>query len=354
MDQIACNDGLMNNNVVSKAGGIGIVRAIFRPAVLFLAALMLVGVFDSADAQSRQVHRIGILSNAPKTNKQIVERLSQFRDELQQLGHVEGRNVEFHYRYPSSMSRRAKEQIVLAKELINLEPDVIFTWSSPATDSIHQATRTIPVVVGVSVDRFVNNFGRPGGNITGLSSQQQDVIGKQLQIFHETISGLKKVGLLWEPGHAAHSSVVKEVRRAATSLGLELFVVPASDPTSFGPAFDKMKKENVDGVLILRGGLFVNSRPQLSDLANKHGIPSMFGHPSEARTGGLISYGTNVEALFRRAAHYVDKILKGAKPRDLPVERPTKFVLTVNLKTAKKLGISIPPTILLRANEVIE
>ena len=148
--------------------------------------------------------------------------------------------------------------------------------------------------------------------------------------------------------------MVKEAIRAARILGVTLVAVPAANPESFGPAFRKMKDENVDGVLILRGGLFVNSRPVLSNLANKHRIPSMFGHPSEAREGGLMAYGTNVDALFRRAAHYVDKILKGASPSDLPVEQPKTFDLVINLKTANELGISIPSTLLLQANEVIE
>ena len=331
------------------------VTVIFRRTTLLLVALTLIGVVDPAVAQrTGKVYRIGILANAPKTNKAIRARLGQFRGELRRLGYVAGRNVEFYYRYPSSMSRRAKELAVLAKKLAALKPDVIFTFSSPATDCVHRATRTIPVVVGVSVDRFVKNIGRPEGNITGLSSQQKDVIGKQLQMFRETIPGLKKVALLWDPGHAGHPPVVKEARRAAKALGLSLLVVPAANRAAFGPAFDKMERANVGGVVILRGGLFVTSRPQLSDLANKHGIPSMFGHPAEAQAGGLMSYGTNVDALFRRAAHYVDKILKGAKPRDLPVERPTQFDLVLNKKTARKLGISFPRSILLRASQVVE
>jgi putative ABC transport system substrate-binding protein len=308
----------------------------------------------TAAQQTDKIHRVGILSNAPQTNKALEERLNQFVDELGLLGYVTGRNVEFYVRHPSSMANRAVEEPILAKELVALKPDVIFTFSSPASDAVHRATRTIPVVVAVSVDRFVKNISRPEGNITGLSSQQKDVIGKQLQVFREALPGMKKIGVLWEPTHQAHSAVVKEARRAAQVLGVTLVVVPAANPASFGPAFEKMKDQNVDGVLILRGGLFVNSRPTLSNLANKSRIPSMFGHPSEARAGGLMAYGTNVEALFRRAAHYVDKILKGASPSDLPVEQPTKFDLVINLKTAKKLGISIPPTLMVQANEVIE
>lgn len=331
-------------------------KVFIRLRSAFLSGLIILFTLTQPTAaqQTDKIHRVGILSNAPQTNKAIVERINQFRDELSLLGYETGRNIEFNIRYPSSMTSREVELPLLANELAALKPDVIFTFSSPASDSVHKATRTIPVVIGVSVDRFVKNISRPEGNITGLSSQGKDVIGKQLQVFREALPGMKKIGLLWEPTHQAHSAMVKEARRAAQVLGVTLVVVPAANPEAFGPAFEKMKDENVDGVVILRGGLFVNSRPTLSNLANKHRMPSMFGHPSEARAGGLMTYGTKVEALFRRAAHYVDKILKGASPSDLPVEQPTKFDLVINLKTAKKLEMSIPPTLMVQANEVIE
>lgn len=326
-----------------------------KPIVIIATAFIILISTFSAEAQPKtKMHRIGVLSNAPKSNKAVSERIAQFRDELRKLGYVDGRNAEFHYRYPTSTSGRAAQQAVLAQELVALKPDVIFTFSSPATDSVQSTTRTIPVVVGVGVDRFVKDFSHPSGNITGLSSNSKDLIGKQLQIFRETLPNLKKVAVLWNPEHRAHPAFVKETKRAAATLGLQLVTVPAAKPAAFAAAFQRMSEEKVDGVLILRGGMFVSLRPRLSNLANVHGIPSMFGHPSEAQAGGLMSYGTNVEALFRRAATYVDKILKGAKPADLPAEWPTKFNLVINLKTAKKLGLVVPPSILLRANDVIE
>ena len=321
---------------------------------IILSVLSCVIALSAMAQQPDKVYRIGILSNAPESNTTIAKRIDQFRNELRMLGYVDGTNIEFSYRYPSTMARREVEQPALAKELVALKPDVIFTFSSPASDAVQMATRTIPVVVGVSVDRFVKDISHPQGNFTGLSSRPKDVVGKQLDIFREAVPGLKKVAVLWNPEHRGHPPVVKEVKRAAEILGIKLSIIPAARPADFAPAFERIAEQRVDGVLILRGGLFVNSRPQLLDLANKYRIPSMFGHPSEARAGGLMSYGTNVEALFRRAAHYVDRILKGAKPAELPVEQPTTFDLVINLKTAKALGHVFPRSILLHANEVIE
>lgn len=326
-----------------------------KQTFLLGAVLLAVSMTSNAPAMAAdQKFRVGILSNAPQSVKVMEKRLGDFRKGLLDLGYVEGRNVEFHNRYPATMANRAVQQAVLAKELVALNPHVIFTFSSPATDSVQKATRTIPIVVGVSVDRFVNDFSRPDGNITGLSSNSVGVLGKQLQIFREAVPKLHRVAVLWNPQHRAHKPSMEKAKEAAATLGLTLVPVAAAKPSSFAEAFQTMAESKVDGVLILRGGMFVNSRPKLSDLANKFGIPSMFGHPVEAKAGGLISYGTNVSALFRRAAHYVDKILKGAKPSDLPVERPTQFDLVINARTAQKLGLSVPPTLLLRATEVIE
>ena len=210
------------------------------------------------------------------------------------------------------------------------------------------------MVVGVGVDGVVKDFTHPSGNITGLSSMSEDLVGKQLQILREAIPGLTKVAVLWDPQSGTHRHEVERAKRAAAALGMTLVPVAAGKPAAFAPAFKTMVKDGVDGVVVLRDGLFVNSRPRLSNLATAHGIPSMFGHPAEAESGGLMAYGTNLDALFRRAAIYVDKILRGATPSELPVERPTKFDLIINLKTAKALGITVPRTILLRADKVIQ
>lgn len=322
--------------------------------ILASVACLLFVWSPSVAQQPAKLYRIGILSNVPQSNETETARLRLFLDELRRLGYVAGRNVEFLDRYPSSMSRQAAELPFLAKQLVALQPDVIFTWSWPAIGSVHSATRTIPVVVGVGVEGIVKDFSHPIGNITGLSSMAIDLVGKQLQIFREALPGLNKVALLWNPENRGHPAMAESARRAAKTLGMTLILVPAGKPAAFVPAFEKMAEERVGGVLILRDGLFVNSRPQLSDLASQHRIPAMFGHPVEAQAGGLMAYGTNVDALFRRAATYVDKILKGAKPADLPVEQPARFELVVNVKTARAIGISIPSTILARADEVIE
>jgi putative ABC transport system substrate-binding protein len=318
-------------------------------------AFAILAVHHPAHAQQAgKVYRIGILSNFPKSNTAIRPRIEAFRQGLRDLGYLEGRNVTFDYRYPETMSGREARLAKLAAELVELNPDVIFTFSSPAGDAAKNATRTIPIIFGVSVDRHVANFSRPGGNITGLSSISKDLIGKQLQTFRETVPGLNKVAVLWNPEHRSHAAVVERTKTAAAVLGLNLVAIDADSVAALPGAFERMIARKVQGVLILRGGMFVTLRPRISDIANRLGLPTMFGHPSEAEAGGLMAYGTNTGALFRRAASYVDKILKGAKPADLPVERPTRFDLVINLKTAKALGIKIPRAILLRADKVIE
>ena len=330
-------------------------RAKTLTAIIFIGTCLLFAPLPCAAQQAEKTYRIGILSNAPESYEIARELISQFRDGLRSLGYVAGRNVEFLYRYPSSMAGRKVRLPLLAKALAALKPDVIFTFGWPAIGSAQKATRTIPVVVGVGLNpTVVKDFSHPGANITGLSSMAEHLVGKQLQIFREAVPGLKKVALLWNSQNRNHPRDVEDARRAAHALGMTLFPVPAGKPAGFAPAFEKMADERVGGVIILRDGLFVNSRPQLSNLATRHRIPSMFGHPSEAEDGGLMAYGTNLNALFRRAATYVDKILKGAKPSELPVEQPTQFELVVNLRTAKALGITVPPSILLRADKVIE
>jgi putative ABC transport system substrate-binding protein len=297
---------------------------------------------------------IGVLANVPKSVINMRGRFEAFRQGLRELGYVEGRNVVFQFRYPRTISGRVAELTRLASELVRMRPHVIFTHSSPATDVLRKATRTIPIVVGVGVDRHVASYSHPGGNITGLSSIAQNLLGKQLQIFREAFPRMTRVAILWNPDHRSHAANVKKAKRASTILGLDLIPVGLTDGKSLNAAFDLMLAEKVQGVLILRGGMLVNLRPRISDKATAMALPTMFGHPSEARAGGLLAYGTNVTAMYRRAATYVDKILKGAKAGDLPVERPTKFDMIVNLKTARKLGVTIPSSILLRADEVIE
>jgi putative ABC transport system substrate-binding protein len=301
---------------------------------------LLIALFiaPTAAQPAGKVYRIGILSNVPRANLGIKPRIAAFIHGLRDLGYVEGRNVSFEYRFPNSMKNRLPQLTKLAAELVRLKVDIIFTHSSPAGQAVKIATKDnpIPVVIGVGVDRHVASLRRPGGNITGLSSIAPDLVGKQLQIFKETLPGLTRLAVLRNPAHRGHPAAIQSAMVAAKALGLELSVVDATNATAIPEAFRTMVAKKSDGVLVLRGGMLVNLRPRISDEANKVGIPTMFGHPVEAQAGGLMSYGTSVDALYRRAATYVDKILKGAKPADLPV------------------GITFPPSILLRADEVIE
>jgi len=321
--------------------------------IVIATATVTFGVAAQPQAAGK-VYRIGILSNVPKSNAGIRPRYKAFIQGLRDLGYVEGRNVVFLYRFPRSMSGRETQLARLATELVKLKPDVIFTFSSPATDMAVRATHTIPIVVGVAVNRHVANYRHPGGNVTGLSSSAGDLVPKQLQLFQEAVPGLKKVAVMWNPDHHSHADNVKKAQTAAPALGLEIVPVGVTTKSALPRAFNRMIAEKVQGLLVLRGGVLVNIRPHISDHANKLGIPTMFGHPVEARAGGLMSYGVSVRRMFRQAATYVDKILKGARPADLPVERPTKLDLVLNLKTAKRLHITFPRSILLRADEVIE
>ena len=226
--------------------------------------------------------------------------------------------------------------------------------AQPAPDAALKATRTIPIVVAVGANTVVANLNRPGGNVTGLTSMASDLVGKQLELFKEALPGLSRVAVLWNPNHRAHPIGVRSAEVAARALGLQIVVIDVGSAAALDGVFRRMVAERVGGVLVMRGSLFIRNRKRIADLAVKARLPVMFGHGFEAESGGLMAYGPDVLALFRRAATYVDKILKGAKPADLPMERPGEFVLAVNLKTAKKIGITIPPEVLLRATKVFK
>jgi len=314
------------------------------------ASALLVSAGVSNGQQAPKLPRIGFLSHT--TLSKIAVRFEAFRQGLRDLGYEEGRNVTIAFRSSEGHNERLP---AIAAGLVRENVDVIVTTGSPAPQAARAATGTIPIVVVVGVDRHVASLRRPGGNITGLSSIAAHLVPKQLEILKETISDLTRVALLWNTTHRGHPRNVKQAKQAAPSLRLDLVSVGVSKVSDFPDAFRRMAAEGVGAVVISRGGLFVRNRTSLAALAGAAGLPTMFGHPVEAREdGALLAYGTMLNALFRRAATYVDKILKGADPGELPVERPTHFALVVNLKTAKALGITVPASILLRATEVIE
>lgn len=325
-----------------------------RAALLILLTLGVLLVPLVADAQQpANTPRIGFL--AAVSLIALSDRVEAFRQGLRVLGYVEGQTITIEYRSAEGKYDRLP---ALAAELVRKQVDVIVTAGPPAPDAALKTTRTIPIVVAVGADSLVAggiaSYARPGGNVTGLTSSARDLTGKQLALLREVVPRLSRVAVLRDPAHPGHAPAVQHAREAARALGLQLVVIDVQSPAALDGAFRRMAAEGVEGALVLRGGLFVRLREALTGRAVQAAVPTMFGHPEDAEAGGLISYGTDAVDLYRRAATYVDRILRGAKPADLPVEQPTKFELVINLKTAKTLGLTIPPSLLLRADEVIE
>ncbi len=322
---------------------------------LVAAFAILFSAYTVHAQQEEKVHRIGFLDTSSPA------RIEAFRQELRRLGYVEGRNLEIEfrkYRYSKRKTDRPTDLAALAADLVRQKVDVIVCSGPISPRAAMSATRTILIVVAVTGDFVTQGLAaslrRPGGNVTGLTAMGADVIGKQLEFFKETVPGLSWVAVLRNPGNRSHSLVVRQAEEAAKALGLRLTIVDMHGSDELQGIFRRLVADGIDGLLILRDGKLIKLRSRISDLAREARLPTMFGHPVEAAAGGLMSYGTNVNALFRRAASYVDKILKGANPAELPIQRPTTFSLVVNLKTAKALGITFPHSILLRANRVIE
>jgi putative ABC transport system substrate-binding protein len=307
----------------------------------------------AAEGQPGKVHRIGYLSSGPSTSNLY---RGAFQQNLRELGWVEGQNIVTDYRFAEGRLDRLPD---LAAELVRLKVDVIVASPTPAAVAAKNATGTIPIVawglgdpVGLGL---VASLARPGGNITGVSySVGMDTFGKGLELLREAIPNVRRVAVLSNPANPAHPLAIDNVKRAARSLGVQLQLFEARGLNEFDAAFAAMAKERVAAVLVLADGVFVFQRAPLAELAVKNRLPSMHGTRENAEAGGFMSYGpSNLDAL-RRAASFVDKILKGAKPADLPIEQPTKFELVINLKTAKALGLTIPPSLLQRADQAIE
>ena len=321
--------------------------------VTALATLtILAAVGPAAAQQAGKIPTIGYLhpGSISKSSGTVF-----FLQRLRDLGYVEGRNITILRRFANGQHDRLPE---MAADLVGRKVDILFVCCQPALDVARKATSTIPIVVGVSANYvaqgLVESLRRPGGNITGLSSITGDLIGKQLQLFKEAVPRLSSVAILWHRHLLFHRIDKERAQEAAKTLGLQLVPIGLNNEGDFPAAFRQIENAGVDGIFVLRGSIFNQNRKRVTTFANQAALPSMFGHRQEAEAGGLMAYGTNVVALFGRAASYVDKILKGAKPGDIPIEQPTKFDFVLNLKTAKTLGITIPPLILLRATKVIE
>jgi putative ABC transport system substrate-binding protein len=324
-------------------------------AAIFVVALLAVPLAANAQPAGK-VYRLGYLSTGSPTAT-YVRPLEAFREGLRELGWVEGRNLVIEYRFAEGRTDRLPG---LAEELVGLKVDVIAAGPTPATMAARNATRTIPIV-GMGLTEpvaigLVASLARPGGNVTGVTySADTAIFGKQLELLKEVVPKVRRVAALTNPtGTPAHSLMLSNVQVAARSLGLELQVHEAREPGAFDGAFAAMVKERAAALWVFGDPMFFLHRARLADLSLKNRLPSMSTQWQWVEAGGLMSYGPSLPDLWRRGATYVDKLLRGAKPADLPIEQPTKFELVINLKTAKALGLTIPPSLLQRADEVIQ
>ena len=326
---------------------------IIRAAFIAALALGLLIAPLTADAQPEKIGRIGYLGPSPSSGGL----LQAFREGLLELGYIEGKNIAIEYRYTALAGDIDERLPLLAAELVRLKPDVLVVSITVAALATGNATTTIPIVM-VNVDDpvgsgLIASLARPGGNVTGLSRLTPELIGKNLELLKEAVPRAVRVAVLSNPRNPLHPELVRNAKLAARSLGVQLKIVEAGAPKELEGAFSTMAGERMSALLVLADGMFYVNRTRIADLALRNRLPSMFGSGDLARAGGLMAYAPRSGDNYRRAATYVDKILKGAKPADLPVEQPTKFELVINLKTAKALGLTIPPSVLLRADEMI-
>jgi putative ABC transport system substrate-binding protein len=320
-------------------------------ALLYLALLAAPLV---AEAQpGGKVARIGFLETGSLSAN--LRGRGSFQERLRELGYIEGRNVAFESR---GADGKVDKLAGLATELIGLKVDVIVTVGSEAVLAAKQATSTIPIVMAIVSDPvglgIIASLARPGGNITGVTDLDIEQIGKRLELLKELVPGLSRVALVWKTGHPKEQEALREAEAAARSLGIRLQRVGVRDPNEFQGAFSAMAREHVGAFLVVADTMFSTHRVHLVGLAAKGRLPAIFWRREFVEAGGLMSYGSSYSEQYRHAATYVDKILRGAKPADLPVEQPTKFELVISLKTAMALGLTIPPSVLARADEVIE
>jgi putative ABC transport system substrate-binding protein len=323
---------------------ISLLPAVFLPAVSVIGA-----------QQPKKVTRIGYLSGGDPAREST--RSEPFRLALSELGYIEGRNIAIEYRYSEGKQDRLPE---LAAELVRLKVDIIVLLGGVAVRAAMNTTKTIPIVMmGISADPvelgLVESLARPGGNVTGLTTLSRELGGKRLELLKEAVPKVARVAVLYEAGIPAAVLEVKEdLPVAARALGLTVRSWEVRDAGGFEKVFAALNRERPDGLYVTTGPLMTANVKRIAGLALKSRLPSVYGSREAVDAGGLMSYDADVADSYRRVAYYVDKILKGAKPADLPVEQPTKFDLVINLKTANQIGVTIPPSILVRADKVIK
>jgi putative ABC transport system substrate-binding protein len=324
-----------------------------RRFVLTSLAGVLVAPLAAAAQRAGQMSRIGWLSNASPTGLNTESDI--FRQAFRDLGYVEDRNIVLEFRWTEEVSDRLS---ILATELVDRHMDVIVAVGPPAIRATKKATAVIPIVMMTSGDPvgagFVANLARPGGNVTGLSFLGEELSGKLLQLLKEAMPKVSRVAVLWNPTNGAHSGYWKDLRTAAQTFGIELQSLELRRPDELDLTLAQPTRGHADALLMLLDPIFTANARRIADIAIKNRLPTIYGLRRLADAGGLMAYGPSTAEGVRLAASYVDKILKGAKPADLPVEQLTRFELVINLKTAKALGLTIPPSLLLRADQVIE
>jgi putative ABC transport system substrate-binding protein len=327
---------------------------ITRRNMLFAGGIGLVVTHRLSHGQpAATIRRVGWLSTGSETS--AANLYAAFIQGMRDLGWLEGKNVEYRFVYADGDVNRLD---ALASELIRQKVDVIVVGNAPTTRALQRATKTIPIVMGSVANAvgagFVASLAKPGGNITGITTQQDEVLGKLIGILHEIAPGARRVAIVLNETNPVHPVYWAAAQSACASLDLVALRIVASAPAQLGAAVGEIVRQRSQAVVVVADAVYITERVKLQELMQATRLPVAYGWREHVVAGGLLSYGADLAATFRHVAKYVDKILKGAKPADLPVEQPTKFELIINLKTAKALGLTIPQAMLLRADEVIQ
>jgi ABC-type uncharacterized transport system substrate-binding protein len=321
-------------------------------SILFVVVMLAVSVIADAQ-QPKKISRIGYIGSS--ASEQTATNTNAFRERLRELGYIEGQNITIEYRYFEGKIDRLPE---LAAELNRLNCDVIVTTGTEAAAAAKKVIKTLPVVMAFSGDAvrlgIVADLAHPGGNITGLTSINAELSGKRLELLKDVVPGLSRVALLWSAGNVNMEYLLRETESVARSLRVGVQFLEVKGPDDFERAFRTTTRDRAEAIMLSGGGFFAAHQKRIVDLATKSRLPAVYPNIQYVEAGGLMSYAEDRIYMFRRAADYVDKILKGAKPADLSVERPKRFDLVINLKTAKQIGLTIPQSVLYRADKVIK
>ena len=326
-----------------------------RRRFLLSSGSLLVAPFAAVAQQTGKVRRIGVLTSLAKADREVQSQMAAFVRVLQELGWKDGSNLRIDYRYGEGDSTRAPR---LARELLDLRPDVIFASGTPAATAIRQQTLSIPIVFVQVPDPvaagFVTNLARPNGNITGFTNFEFSIGGKWLQAIKECAPKVDRAAVVFDPRNPTWTAYLRAIEASAPNFGLKLTPAGARDAVELDRAIESFARSPNGALVVLPSPVTIGYRELIISLAARHHLPVIYPYHYFTASGGLMSYGIDLPDLYRRAASYVDRILKGAKPADLPIQLPTKFEFVINLKTAKALGLTIPQFVLLRADRVIE